>query len=97
MSLMDRALQIPEGIDPQAEDNTELVRIWWQGNGPTMVIRPALRDPQLVGAMLAELAFHFSKAFEERNGLPQPEAMAIIQKSWLEAHARAVAQMGGVQ
>ena len=91
--LTERELGIPEGIvDEDGVDNTEIVRIWWQGNAPKMVIRPALREPRMVGAMLAELAFHFSRAFEDRAGYRQQDAMKQIMDGWTDAHAYAAEQ-----
>ena len=50
-------LPIPEEIPAEGGDGvTELARVWWNGNQPAMMIRPALRDPELMGGVLAELA-----------------------------------------
>ena len=97
MTLRERELSIPDGvIEADGVQNTELVRIWWQEGagsvGPRMIIRPALREPELVGPMLAELAYHFSRAYAERGGKTQTEALAEIRQAWDEAHARADAQ-----
>jgi len=87
--LTERALPLPEGLsEVEGVDNIELARIWWQEGMPRMIIRPMLADRKLVGTMLAQLAYHFSQAYEERTGQPQPEALKEIQQGWAEAHAR---------
>jgi len=93
--LSERELPIPDGVvDSESVNTTELVRIWWQDDGPKMIIRPALREPKVVAAMLAELAFHFSRAFEDRAGIPQAEALEAIKAGWTDAHAHAASQKG---
>jgi len=92
MSLEDKALGIPdelEKLDP--EKVTELARIWWGETTPYMNIRPALQDPRFIGTMLAECAWHFSRAYAQMRGLDQAEAFKSIRDAWDEAHARAAA------
>jgi len=83
-------LPIPEEIPAEGGDGvTELARVWWNGNQPAMMIRPALRDPELMGGVLAELAWHFSRAYAGSHGQDQAEALKAIMKGWSEAHTRA--------
>jgi hypothetical protein len=90
-ALERRALPIPEGINAPEDQIVELARVWWNGRGPIMNIRPALSDPGLMGVVLAELAWHFSKAYAEDHGFDQETAFKTICDSWEAAHAKAAA------
>ncbi|CAN5468946.1 hypothetical protein BH10PSE1_BH10PSE1_16500 [soil metagenome] len=81
------ALPLPDGVDANSADPNvvELIRVWWNGNHPDMIIRPALQQPSIVGSILGELAWHFSNAYAEKSGLPREETLDIIQKQFLEA------------
>ncbi|TFW13048.1 DUF5076 domain-containing protein [Brevundimonas intermedia] len=83
------ALPIPEEITADGESVTELARVWWNGDVPAMVIRPALRDPALMGGVLAELAWNFSRAYAGSHGLDQEQALQGIVQGWQDAHRRA--------
>jgi len=83
-------LPIPEEIPAEGGDGvTELARIWWNGNQPAMMIRPALNDPELMGGVLAELSWHFSRAYAGSHGMDQAETLKSIVKGWTQAHIRA--------
>ncbi|HYC98388.1 DUF5076 domain-containing protein [Brevundimonas sp.] len=85
-----QALPIPEEIPPAGgEGVTELARVWWNATQPAMMIRPGLRDPELMGSVLAELAWHFSRAYEGSHGMDQAETLKAIVKGWNDAHVRA--------
>ena len=85
-------LPIPDDIPAEGGDTVlELARVWWNRTQPAMMIRPALTDPVLMGGILAELAWHFSRAYAGSHGLDQPETLKLIVKGWDEAHVRAAA------
>jgi len=90
-ALEERALPIPEGLNAPDDQILELVRVWWNGTGPVMNIRPALQEPANIGVVLAELAWHFSHAYAEHHGFDQAKAFQDINDSWNRAHAQAVA------
>ena len=69
----------------------ELARVWWNGTGPIMNIRPALAEPGNIGVVLAELAWHYSHAYAEHHGFDQAVAFKAICDSWDAAHAKAQA------
>ena len=88
MSVDSKALPIPE---PAVQHGTidevaELIRVWWVGDRPQSVIRPAARDPKLTGAILAELAYNFARAYEANVGLDREAAFKDILAGWEEAH-----------
>lgn len=89
--LEQRALPVPEGLNAPEDQVLELIRVWWNGTGPVMNIRPALQEPGNVGVVLAELAWHFSHAYAEHHGFDQAEAFKAIGQSWDRAHAQAAA------
>ncbi|MEG1451894.1 DUF5076 domain-containing protein [Brevundimonas sp.] len=91
--LEQRALPIPDNLNTGSDQVLELARIWWNENGASMNIRPALREPAHMGTVLAELAWHFSNAYTEHHGLDQAAAFADILKGWEEAHAKASANL----
>ena len=43
-ALEAKALSIPEGLDGADEQVLELIRVWWNVDGPRMNIRPALES-----------------------------------------------------
>lgn len=88
-ALEERALPIPENLDAPEDQVLELIRVWWNGTGPAMNIRPALQEPANVGVVLAELAWHFSHAYAEKHGMDQAKAFQDISDSWTRAHERA--------
>lgn len=90
-ALEAKALAIPEGLDGADEQVLELIRVWWNVDGPRMNIRPALREPANMGVVLAELAWHFSHAYAEMHGFDQPTAFKAIRDSWDAAHEKAAA------
>lgn len=94
-ALEQRALPIPDGLDAPEDQVIELARVWWNGNGPLMNIRPALAEPGAVGVVLAELAWHYSHAYAQHRGLDQATAFKAICDSWSAAHARAAASAEG--
>jgi hypothetical protein len=61
------------------------MRVWWNVDHPAMIIRPVHQDPAVVGALLAELAWHFSNAYAEKRGLAREETLAAIQGGFGEA------------
>ncbi|MDO9586830.1 MAG: DUF5076 domain-containing protein [Brevundimonas sp.] len=88
--MTDGTLPIPEEIPAAGGDNvTELARLWWNGDQPAMIIRPALMNPELMGAVLAELAWNFSRAYAGSHGMDQAESLKSIVRGWSEAHVRA--------
>jgi hypothetical protein len=85
-----QTLPIPEEIPAAGGDGvTELARLWWNGDQPAMIIRPALMNPELLGAVLAELGWNFSRAYAGSHGMDQRESLKSIMKGWSEAHVRA--------
>ena len=94
MTVEDRALSIPDDVraNEASDQMTEIARIWWNVDHPSMIIRPALNHPGAVGAVLAELAWHFSQAYAEKTGRPQDEVFEVICKAWTDAHERAAVQ-----
>lgn len=86
-------LPIPDEISAEGGDNvTELARVWWNGEQPAMIIRPALTSPEMMGAVLAELSLHFSRAYAEIHRMDETTSMAALLKGWSEAHSR-IAEM----
>ena len=88
-ALEQRSLPIPEGLDAPEDQIIELARVWWNGTGPIMNIRPALAEPGNIGVVLAELAWHYSHAYAEHHGFDQAVAFKAICDSWDAAHAKA--------
>ena len=83
-------LPIPDEVSAEGGDTVlELARVWWNGDQPAMMIRPALTNPELMGAVLAELSWHFSRAYAGSHGLDQAGSLKSIVKGWNEAHVRA--------
>lgn len=98
MKPEDKTLTIPDGLAGLNPDEvTELARIWWGESSAHMNIRPALRDPRHMGAVLAECAWHFANAYAEVSGLDRDAAFEAICDGWTLAHARAGAQAGQAQ
>ncbi len=88
--MSDTSLPVPEEVVlPGGDSVLELARVWWNGEVPAMIIRPALRDPTLMGAVLAELAWNFSRAYDGSHGLDQAESLRQIKQGWQDAHSRA--------
>lgn len=90
-ALEQRSLPVPEGLDAPDDQIIELARVWWNGSGPIMNIRPALAEPGNIGVVLAELAWHYSHAYAEHHGFDQAAAFKAIRDSWDAAHAQAAA------
>ncbi|MBU2042571.1 MAG: DUF5076 domain-containing protein [Alphaproteobacteria bacterium] len=90
MTVESKALPIPPELleSGRTDDVSELIRIWWGGDRPQMILRPVLNDERMVGSVLAEAAWHFSRAYAERRGLNQEEVLDTIRQSWTEAHDR---------
>ncbi|AYG95905.1 DUF5076 domain-containing protein [Brevundimonas naejangsanensis] len=88
-ALEARALPIPEGLDAPEDQVLELARVWWNGSGPLMNLRPALQEPGNMGVVLAEMAWVYSHAYAEHHGLDQAQAFKAICDSWDKAHAKA--------
>ena len=90
MTVESKALPIPPEVlnTESADDVTELLRLWWCGERPQMILRPVLNDERMVGSVLAEAAWHFSRAYAERRGLNQEEVLDTIRQSWSDAHDR---------
>ena len=88
MSLEDKALPIPPQVVDQEKDVWELLRVWWSGDRPQMILRPVLNEPRLVGSVLAEAAWHFARAYAERAGKDPDEVLDIIRSEWEAAHTR---------
>ena len=88
MSLEDKALPIPPQVVDQENDVWELLRVWWSVDRPQMILRPIMVEERLVGSVLAEAAWHFSRAYAERAGKDQEEVLDIIRKEWDAAHER---------
>lgn len=88
--MTDATLPIPDEIPAAGGDGvTELARVWWNGDVPAMIIRPALRDPALMGGVLAELSWNFSRAYAGSHGIDQAQALKEIVQGWQDAHQRA--------
>ena len=94
MTLEERALPIPEDIPSADGEVTELARIWWNNGQPAMTIRPAMHEPKIMGAIFAELSWHFSKAYAERYDMDQAMALQAIRDGWVEASAQGDAAEG---
>ena len=90
--LEERALPIPPDLEAMAvsEFTQELVRAWWDGEQIRNVVRPAFNDYHVVGAMLAELSYHFSNAYAMQNGLDRREVLAGIRQRWDEVQQSGV-------
>ena len=90
MSLEDKVLPIPPQVEKGGDgpDVAELLRVWWAVDRPQMILRPVLQDPKLVGSVLAEAAWHFSRAYAEREGKGQEDVLDAIRKEWEGAHER---------
>jgi hypothetical protein len=88
MSAETKALPIPEPAlrHDNIDEVIELIRVWWVGERPQSIIRPVARDPKLTGAILAELAYNFARAYEANVGLDREAAFQDILKGWEEAH-----------
>ncbi|MDQ8030004.1 MAG: DUF5076 domain-containing protein [Brevundimonas sp.] len=88
MSVETKALPIPDPAlqHGNLDEVIELIRVWWVGERPQAIIRPAPKDPKLAGAILAELAYNFSRAYEANVGLDREEAFQQILNGWEEAH-----------
>ena len=83
------ALPVPDGVPSTPDDAvTELIRVWWNRDRTAMNIRPVLTDPHMVGEILAELAWHFSNGYAERQGLDRDATLATIRKGWTEATSK---------
>lgn len=90
-------LPIPDDIAADGGDNvTELARVWWNGEQPAMIVRPALTSPEMMGAVLAELSMNFSRAYAGVHRMDEKTSLEAILKGWSEAHGR-IAQMAAWQ
>jgi len=90
MTVESKALPIPPELleSGRTDDVSELIRIWWGGDRPQMILRPVLNDERMVGSVLAEAAWHFSRAYAERRGLDQEAVLDTIRQAWTDAHER---------
>ncbi len=78
-SLEAKALPIPEQVfDAHADETAELMRVWWAGDRPQMMIRPAATDPMLIGIILSELAWHFSNADAAGPGMDRQDCSSTV-------------------
>jgi hypothetical protein len=90
MTVESKALPIPENLAAFDQQGvTELARIWWGADAAQMNIRPALRNPRHMGAVLAEAAWNFANAYAETAGFDRDEAFKEICDGWTTAHALA--------
>ena len=98
-TIESQSLPIPEQVlDHPMDRVVELARVWWAGERPEMMIRPAAKDPALMGAILAELAWHFSRAYAAAGpGLDQEKAFQDILKGWDDAHRMAAEPRTGAK
>jgi hypothetical protein len=87
-ALEQKALPIPEGLDAPEDQVLELARVWWNGSGPVMNLRPALAEPGNVGIVLAEMAWLYAHAYAEHRGVDQATAFKAICDSWDKSHAQ---------
>ncbi|PQZ76849.1 MULTISPECIES: DUF5076 domain-containing protein [unclassified Brevundimonas] len=87
-ALEQRSLPVPEGLDAPEEQVIELARVWWNGTGPIMNLRPALAEPGNMGVVLAEMAWLYSHAYAEHHGLDRAVAFKAICDSWDKSHAQ---------
>ena len=86
-----RALAIPPAIAEAATlapETHELIRVWWDGKQPRMMIRSTFDDPSNVGTLLAELAWHFSEAYAQRLGQDRDAILQDITRAWTAQQAR---------
>lgn len=86
--LEERALPIPpdlveQEINPYMQ---ELIRVWWDGQQPRSLVRPAFDDPRMVGAMLAELSHYFAQGYAQKDGRDAEEVLTDIRGRWDEIH-----------
>ena len=82
-----KALPIPKEVfDAQPDHVAELMRVWWAGEKPQMMIRPAAHDPMLIGIILSELAWHFSNAYAAGPGMDRQYAFDRIMAGWTDGH-----------
>ncbi|MBA4803202.1 MAG: DUF5076 domain-containing protein [Brevundimonas sp.] len=83
MSIENQSLPIPDEVLLEEETEVaELARVWWCRNRPQMTIRPAARDPRLIGLILAELAWNYSNAYERAVGMDPEKAFSDILAGW---------------
>ena len=99
LTIDTQSLPVPDQVFSQPLDRVvELARIWWSGDRPEMVIRPAAQDPMLIGIVLSDLAWHFSNAYAAGTGLDQKETLERILAGWEDGHRlRTEQQNGGAQ
>ncbi|WOB77478.1 DUF5076 domain-containing protein [Brevundimonas nasdae] len=97
LTIDTQSLPVPEQVLSQPLDRVvELARVWWSGDQPEMIIRPAAQDPKLMGMVLADLAWHFSNAYAAGPGLDQKDSLDRILEGWKDGHKfREDAKPGG--
>uniref|UniRef100_A0A7C1TAJ6 DUF5076 domain-containing protein n=1 Tax=Agrobacterium albertimagni TaxID=147266 RepID=A0A7C1TAJ6_9HYPH len=97
LTIEGQSLPIPEQVFDEPLDRVvELARVWWAGDRPQMMIRPAAKDPKLTGAILAELAWHFARAHAHVGpDKDQEKAFAAILQGWEDAHRLAAEPKNG--
>lgn len=86
--LENRALPIPPVIAdaPVNEGTHEIVRAWWDGERPRMMIRATFNDYRMAGVLLAEMAHHFANAYAAELGLNRNEVLEGLKAQWDETH-----------
>jgi|GEM_PF-486451 len=87
--LEERALPIPPAVAdvPVNEFTHEIVRAWWDGERPRMMIRATFNDYRMAGTMLAELAYHFANAYAVAQNLNRDEVLKGLLAQWDEIHS----------
>ncbi|QBX37911.1 DUF5076 domain-containing protein [Brevundimonas sp. S30B] len=63
-------------------DAVEIIRIWWSRNEPAFALKPAFRNPESFGVMLAQAVRHMAYAYGQREIAPQDEAYDAILKGF---------------
>jgi hypothetical protein len=72
-------LPIP-GPAQQDDSARELVRVWAAAGAQHVALATGLwKDPAAWGIVLADLARHVARAYEETEGMPQPQVLKRIR------------------
>ena len=96
-------LKTPESVaaDPDA---IEITRMWWSKGEPVMSIKPAFKNPEQYGQLLAYAARHMAHGYAVRHGMDERTAYNQILLGMSDAlkaqNARTVAEpdpAGGAQ
>ena len=87
-------LRLPIGVvsgGQKADEAFEIMRVWWVGDHPEFVLKPAFRDPENIGRMLDEAAQHFSQVHASEGDGDAEEILKGIRAGWAKASENRVA------